>query len=225
MVSSLIIPEVRLFQIYDSILDYVRIDYANATGNKENSYLHRVFGGVTDGNYNYLNEAIDLFTRPNGHNRKPKVRLFFDSEETSVPTIHITLPGDMTRDNSIGVDEISDRDAFYTNDDGTIARTYAKRFNSDFHLVLTSDNEREVMLMYHLLRAATISFMDSFSTDGLQNLKINGRDLRINTELVPNHIFARNLSITFDYDIRVPKIEKHVVRSIINFNSTINVRD
>lgn len=223
--SSLIIPEIRLLDIYNNILNYVRSDYLNAGGDKSTSVLHRFFNGVTDGNYNYLEEAIDLFTRPNGHNRKPKVRLFFDREEASVPTIHLTLPGDMTRDNSIGVDEISNRDAFYTNEDGSLSRTYAKRFSSDFHLVITSDNEREVMLMYHLLRGMTISAMDSFTTDGIQNVEINGRDLRINEELVPNHIYARNLSISLEYDIRVPKLEKHIDRAIINFNSSINVRD
>lgn len=198
-----IIPEVSLYNTLNNILTAIRVDYDNQT-DKANSILYKIFNDLKDEKYDYYAEAVELFTNRDIDNpRRVEVRMFFDAERANIPTVHITMPADEMGENALSVDE--DPTLSENTETGEVSPEYGRRFDSTFHVVCTSDNNREVLLMYHVIRAFTISAFDSFSLVGMENMKISGRELKITEDSVPTHIFARAISLKFSYELRIPR--------------------
>lgn len=201
---AIIIPEIILINIVDSLLNKVKVDFEENQNNNTptQSLLYCYFNGLTHYKKDYYIEAVDLFTREVGHPRIIDTRLFFDAGRAIIPTIHITMPSDQTGQNSLSFGESGSH--VKAREDGSYSNIYERRFDSQYQIVCTSDNHSEVLLMYHLLRAGMISVSDTISFEGLENLKISGQELKINPEIAPNHIFMRSLSVTFSYNVEVP---------------------
>lgn len=217
--ENLMVPEVVLYKLINGLLDDIDKEY-NSAVDKTTTKLYRYWKGVSDGKYDYYEEAVSLFTtRGEDHPRKVSCRMFFDAAMAKVPTMHITMPADQGGENSIGVDESGSEDDMYVSEsDREITTTLGRRFDARFHIICTSDNNREVLLMYHTLRAMIISAHRSLDFAGLQNMKLSGQELRINEMGVPNHIFMRGLGIHHSYDIRVPQLfsQKIINQCILN---------
>jgi hypothetical protein len=192
-----------LHQIIENALKHVKNDYQSQV-DPENSLISRVFKGLSHYKKDYVKEAVDLFTREEGHPRKIESRLFFDAERSNIPTIHITMPSDQPGENSIGVGESGFADSFIETST-TLTPMYERRFDTQFQIICTSDNHSEVLIMYHLLRVVLISIFDTISLSGLENAKISGQELRIKSDLVPEHIFMRGIGIACSYEIQVPR--------------------
>jgi len=203
--ESLIVPEVTLYNLINGLLNELDKNWNN-TQDKTKTHLYRFWNGVIDTKYDYYKEAVHLFaSRDIDNPRKVACRLFYDMERASLPTMHITMPSDLTGDNSIGVDQSGlASEIFVDANAGEITPTLARRFDSQFYIICTSENNREVLLMYHTLRAMIISSWHVLEHSGLQNMKISGQELKINETNVPNHIFMRGIGIMSSYDIRVP---------------------
>lgn len=193
------LPQITLYNIIQGALTLIKADYISKG---TESILYQVFDGASHVKKDFLQEAIALFTRTPEDVRDVRVRMFYDAEKASIPTIHITLNQDMVGQNSIGVDEGS---AVKSYADGSTAPIYMKRFDTNYLIICTSDNHAEVMMMYDLLRAVLISIFDSISILGLENPKISGQDIRLNENITPPHIFARAISVSCEYEIKVPR--------------------
>jgi hypothetical protein len=201
---GLLVPEVTLRKILDGLLLHIRQDYAKHTAEPEKSLIYRYFGGINDHKKDYLADAVDLFTRESDHARFIETRMFFDASRGVVPTIHITMPSDQVGQNSIGVGE-SGEAAYVTTVGTDVFVDYERRFDTQYHIVCTSDNHSEVLMMYYLVRAGLISILDTLSLAGLENAKLSGQELKINPDLVPNHIFMRSIGLSFSYEEKVPR--------------------
>jgi len=198
----MIIPEVILRHIVEALLKHIKNDYISAT-DKSKTLLHHYFDSVVDEKREYLEQAIDLFTREQEHPRKIEVRTAFDAERARIPTVHITIPSENQTNGTLSNDE-SDSDTLFELMSGSSV-AYRKNFQSTFQLVITSDNSAEVLLMYHLIRAGLITVLETLSLSGLQNATLTGQELRINSDLVPENIFMRSIGISFFYEVEVPR--------------------
>jgi len=201
---ALQVPEVTLRKLIEGFLLHIRNDYNANLADTTKSLLYAYFTGINDNKKNYFDEAVDLFTRTPDHARYIETRMFFDAQRGIIPTIHITMPSESVGMNSIGIGEGGDEGHRIV--DGTdIFVQYERRFDTQYHIVCTSDNHSEVLMMYYLLRAGLISVLDSVALEGLENAKISGQELKINPDLVPNHIYMRSIGLSFSYDELVPR--------------------
>lgn len=202
------VPELKLYQIVSALISEIEADYLRHA-DKKDTFLFHLFGEHTSlGKYNYMAQAVSLFTdRAPDNPRKPKVRMMFDAKQSSMPTIHITMPSESGDHNTIGVGEGGRRDEdFVTSDtDGTVAPLYRRNFQTTFHIVCTSDSSQEVFLMYHVLRAAMITALDYINLAGMQNPKLSGQDIRQQDHLVSPHIYMRGIGLACFYSVEVPR--------------------
>lgn len=225
--KPLLVPEVILYNVINALLGELKDNYNNTT-EKTKTHLYRFWNGVKDTKYDYYKEAVHLFAgREKDNPRKVEARMFFDAERAKIPTIHITMPSDQTGENSIGMDQSGRVDEMYIdNVASTITPTLGRRFNAQFYIVCTSDNNREVLLMYHTLRAMLISSWRSLELAGLSNIKLSGQELKIDDRLVPNHIFMRGIGVLNSYDVRVPEVfPQPLINQIILNPGTIVTED
>ncbi len=222
MRENLMVPEVTLYNLVNGLLEDIDREF-NSTADKTKTKLYRYWNGVVDGNYDYYVEAISLFTSRDVDNpRRVSCRMFFDASKARVPTMHITMPSDQTGSNSIGVDELGSVSDIYISDNEATP-TLGRRFDSQFSVICTSENNKEVLLMYHTLRAMIISAHRSLDFAGMQNLKISGQEIRLRGEDIPNHIFMRGLGLTFSYDIRVPNLFSEKIVNQYALKGRINI--
>jgi hypothetical protein len=132
------------------------------------------------------------------------VEMFFNSERARLPTVHLTLPSEQSSADGIGTDAGYMSEVF-DDTDNTFQRTLTRMFESQYQILITSDNTLEVQLIYNFLRAMIIGIFDQIELAGLRNPKLSGQDLRLESHLVPEHIFVRGLGIHTQYEISVPQ--------------------
>jgi hypothetical protein len=182
----------------------VKLDFENKTtqGAVNKSILYTLFHNNVYKNFDYFDQAKELFSRGSDHIRYVDVRLAFDASRANIPTIHVTLARDSELSQGIG----GNLNAFGTIDyqDDTHLNTNARINNASFSIIITSDNTFEVALIYELIRAMLIMLTPVLSDQGLENLKIGGGDITINSNLIPAGIYVRTLDIQCEYPIIVP---------------------
>lgn len=220
---AITIPEQILYRVVSGMLIHLKKDYDDAT-NKDTTLLARLFKDEKNVKFDYYREAISLFTRNTDHPRKINVNLFYRAERTNMPTIHVVLMSDTTGENDLSMGETGFLEDHYIDEgQGTITPTYARRFNSQYMIVCTSESEEECLLMYRTVQALLISIADTLELHGLQNIKFSGQELRINPELVPQNIFSRGVTISALHEVRVPRLFTSAVINDIITQGTIVV--
>jgi len=198
----LVIPEIQLLEIIDKLLNAVQADFKNKT--EKQTILSRLFEGRKVQKFDFFKQAQDLFIdRGVDHPRRIKTRIFFDASVAATPTIHITLPSEETGDDGLGVDA-----GFQPNisEKGQVTQVFNRRFDTLYHIVITSANTFEVILIYHLLKAMLITTFVQLEFAGLSNPKLSGQDLQIYQELAPPNIFIRGLGLRVSYDAEIPSL-------------------
>lgn len=200
----MILPEFVLFNLVKSAFSSLKAEYLG-TPDKTTTLLYHMFHGSSFEKFDYYEQAVELFTRIKTHPRCLETRLFFDASRAEMPTVHLSLPGESSGEDGIGVDE-GYVDPIFNEADQTYRPVYTRLFNASYNLIITSDNTFEVLVIYHALRAMIISMTDYISMNGLINMKLGGQDLQINSELVPVGIFFRAITIDVKYEVSIPKL-------------------
>lgn len=200
---AIFVPELIFYNLLNGLMKEIKDNYVN-TQDKTKTHLYRFWGGLKDGKYDYYENAVNLFARGEENPRHVKTSLAFNRELAKMPTIHVTMPQDQTGENSIGVQENWEKDII-DQGQGVVLPSHERRFDANTFLICTSDNNREVLLMYHTLRAMIISAWNSLEVSGIQNIKLSGQEVRMDSELVPPHIFMRGIGISHSYDVTVSR--------------------
>jgi len=218
--NRIFLPEVRLFNFIEQLLKVIKKDFE--TESEEATILFEIFNNNAVEQHNYYKIAKELFGRVKGDNpREIGTRLFFDRERAHLPTIHISLPGEMAKNDGMGFDE-GFQDVIFNDNFTERQATLTRRFATKYDILMTSDNPMEVVIMYHTIRAVLISFSAALQLMGFHLPVFSGQDLRINEELVPNHIMIRALSLNFEYDVTVPSAVRERIMKTLEFDFTIN---
>ena len=201
--SRLIMPELVLFNTVKSVLAFVRNDF-HSHSNEADTWLYKMFNGHQVGSvYNFFEQAKAVFLYQEDSPRYLDVRLFFDTERAPMPTIHINLPSENEGENGIGVDE-GFGDPIYNEVEKTFTKTYTRRYDADYNLIITSENPFEVIMIYHFLKAIFVAIFDHIQLSGLENPKTKGQDLQLYSEIIPQNVFMRGFGLSFSYDMIVP---------------------
>ena len=204
----ILVPEIIIFEAIRIILETVRDDWENQT-DKTKTLLYRDLNGLVYGKrYNLYEQAkaIILPNPENGDSRVLDVRMFFDSQRAKLPTIHINLPADNTAPDSMGIGE-AEADVQAGETDDSIRPVFRRKFSAVYNIVITSENSLEVLTIYHFMKARLIALFNHLQSKGLENPSISGHDLTLNSDLVPTHIFARALPISFSYYVEAVKYD------------------
>lgn len=212
----ILIPEIKVNEILRTILKIVQIDFQESLDEKE-SILYKIFGDNRIEKFTFFDQAKDIFLRDNSHPRKIETRLLFDAQRASLPTIHTTMPSESPGPDGIGVDEGYEKQ-IVNNKTKYVQKTYTRSFETKYHLMITSDNSLEVILIYHFLKNMLISVFDHIEFSGIRNLKISGMDLQINSDMVPTHIFVRGVEISFFYESDSPNFQKEFLLEKFKLN-------
>jgi len=210
----IIIPEILVAEVVETVLKVIEVDFSKHVEEKD-TLLYYILGSNEYKKYNFFEQAKDIFLREYDHPRKIAVRMLFDAQRASLPTIHITMPQESNDSDGIGVDEGYSENTFNT-DGTTFHKTYTRAFGVQYNIIITSDNSLEVLLIYHLLKAMLISIFDHMELSGIRNPKLSGQDLQMNSDIVPVNVFVRGVGINFMYEEDIPAIQEENLKIIIN---------
>ena len=225
--STIISPEIVLLTSIQSVLNYIRKDFKDNSSQETKTLLYKILVGNQLQRYNLFTEAKKVIITNEGDPRHLTINLFYNANVKGVPTIHITSPSEQTINNTIGIgeglreSEFTDPDEDISEDTlSTYRRVFNRRFKASYNLVITSDNTNEIVLLYHFIRSILISLVDHLNFSGLQNIDFGGSDLNQNYN-IPAGIYAKSISITFQYDVGAIELADTEMLSDVIFKGTV----
>lgn len=210
----ILIPDIIIFNTFKTVLKIIRDDYKNNLTDTTKSLLYRLLSSNVIQRYDLFKEAVSIFINNTDDPRHFDINLQFNAKRAAIPTGHIVVNSENEKDNAINNSE-GFRDPGYNDDGTTLFRTFNRRFTTKYDIIFTSDNLNEVILMYHFFKSISISLNEHFNASGLENIKLSGNSINLNSEIVPINIFAKALSISFDYDCEGQEL----------FSNNINIFD
>lgn len=211
----LLIPDVVICNTLNALLKGFRDDYkARVAANQENrSMLYLLFNGVQLGRYNYYDNLKTILITTEEDPRHVEVKLSYDSGQAKYPQIYISLPSEADKNNSLGIGSGNQEELTFTNDEGLdeYRMQFSRRWSATYNVVALSDNQNEVVILYHLLKAFFIVATTHLVFSGLENLRIGGNDLTFR-DRIPDKTFIKGITVNFEYEQIVPEFE---VRDIV----------
>lgn len=216
----IIMPEVRIKLIIDSILDKIKSDYVDAS-DKTQTFLYRMYNGLTVGNYVFLDQALKIFNRASDDPLTIETRLLFDRERAQLPTIHVTMPASEPVSDGIGMDEGHAVSQF--NGDPESATSFTKYltrgYGSKMELVITGSNQFEVLLIYYTLLSSLVNNNESLDANGFRNPKLYGGGFNINDQITPQPVFYKSIILESFFELVIPNFESISIVTNIEFSS------
>jgi len=209
------IPLLTLKQVLDGLIQWVSDNENDVSIPADEKWLYRNFNGVGLGNYDFLVELKNMVLRTSKNARKLETRLMFDMDRANFPTIHIHLPQEnIGAQNSIGV---SISKEMYLNTDNTANPIHGRSFDSSYDLIITSDNDMEVISLYEFLKHLFVAAADTLSAN-FNTFDYSGKELIPNYDVVPQGVYFRALTIKMDQEINTPSIIKINTITDLNFS-------
>lgn len=205
---GLLIPDILIINTFNNILKIIRNDYnTNVTaGTESRSILYLLFNSVVLGKYNFYDNAKELLITTPENPLHLEVRLSYDAAPTtSANMIYVTLGSENPIHDSLQIGLGDQDELIFENVDPTpdqYKKQYMRRFLSTYNIVIIGKNRNELLVLFNVFKMLTIASIDHLTMEGLQNIKIGGQDMRPNEE----GMFARSISLTFEYEQVVPEI-------------------
>lgn len=215
VLSAVLMPEIVIYNTLNSIFQIIKDDF-ESEDSEIDTILYHMFG-VDENNkelewetFNYFEQAKELFIK-----RKIEVNLGYNMENSGQGVIHILLPEETGRDFGIGADE-NYKPNFITDDSNSqySQPQYNNVYDANYNLMITSENTLEVLLIYNFIKVSFIALNVHLQLSGLQLPKFSGRDVQVQSDLVPTHIFHRSFGLSFFYEVYVPDFfRKKIIRN------------
>lgn len=209
---AVFIPEILIINTLNQCLSIIRDNHNNAvdSGHEERSLLYLLFNTAVLGKYDlYANAKQLLLTTPESPLHL-EVRLGYDHTSAfQGPSIFLMTSSENDRNNSTQIgegdfdelkfegDDISDQDLYI--------KQYTRRYLTTCQVVFVTQNRNELSVLYTLFKSIITSCINHLAVQGVENLKIGGQDLRLNTS-VPERIFSKSITLSFEYEQTVPEI-------------------
>ncbi len=201
---GLMMPEVVLYNLLNNIIKLLRTDLQQniQAHSEQNSILYRILGVDEWGSnlklnfYDFYKQAKKVLSL----NGNLKVHYGYSQDTTTAVDICILLPKE-TGEIGIGGDEGYLEEV---GEDG-YQNYYTQTFKSDYQLMITSNNNLEVLVVYTILKCALLMLLDQLELFGFRNPKISGQDIVMQEDLTPVPLFHKVLDIEFMYENNVPQ--------------------
>ena len=212
--SSVIIPENILYNALESVIKYVRRDLEEYGKDEKKSMLYRLLGENIDGKplsmnrWNFFKQAKKIFLDKNNLS----VNFGYNFEVAKIISLHIILPSEQAAESAIGQDE-----GYGEDDEEDLTESYfTQNFTSNYQVMLTSNNNSEVMTVYHILKSLLLMIVPHLEIMGLRLNKFSGNDIMFRDEMMPNGIFHKVLNISFNYELKVPQLwKREIIKGIV----------
>ena len=202
---SIVTPDTILYNTIEGILKKIPENF-NQYSDKSKTILYKLTNGVNLGDYDFYEQAKEVFFKDKGARRAIDLRVGWDQTRTQLPTIYINMPSeDKGPEDGLGVDE--GVDTFFDTNEKIYKNIYQRSFMSRYSVVITSNIRNEVVMIYYILKSMLIPLIDHLEMSGLKNPKLSGKDLGMGDgNLVPKTIMLRTLNIDFYYNQSVEDI-------------------
>lgn len=197
----IVIPDIIILQSIKSVLKKIRDDYNVNIATPEKSILFKLLNGNNLQRFKMFEEAVKIIMTTENDPRHLDANLYFNAKRASIPTLHITLSSENLTNNALG-QSLGYQDTLYSQDLTNFQDVWNRRFSANYSLIITSDNMNEVILLYNLWKSILISITYHLNLSGLENIKLSGGNIQINSNLVPENIFSRSIGINFEYDTK-----------------------
>jgi len=210
------IPLLTLKKVLDGLIQWVSDNQNDTNIPEDEKWLYRNFNDVELGTYKFLDQLQNMVLRTSKNARKLETRLMFDMDRANFPTIHIHLPQENAgAQNAIGTNISSE---MYLNTDNTANYIHGRSFDSSYDLIITSDNDMEVIMIYEFLKCLFVAAAETLA-ENFTVFDFSGKELIPNFEVVPNGVYFRALTVKLDQLVETPSIVK--INTITNFDSIV----
>lgn len=213
--EGIIMPEVIIYNALESIVKYVRKDLTENKDNEKASILYRLLGENIDGKpimmnrWDFFKQAKKIFTNKNNLS----VNFGYNFDVANIIALHIVLPSEQAAESAIGQDEGYNT---IVDDEEMITEFFSQNFQSNYQVMITSNNSSEILTVYHVLKSMLLMIIPHLETMGLRLCKLSGNDIMFKDDLMPNGMFHKVLNISFNYELKVPQmLRKDIIRGIV----------
>ena len=119
---------------------------------------------------------------------RPRLRHGYAREGQHFPAVHLVLQGEQEREQFLGSEGFPDEGG---------AETYVSMWSKTYGLMIVVPHPDMCVWLYHVVRWAVVTrrrALEAVAT--LANLSFAGADLSPEVQYLPEHLFARTLSVT-----------------------------
>lgn len=211
--EGIVLPEVIIYNALESIIKFIRKDLTEKEDEKE-TILYRLLGENIDGQaqkmnrWNFFRQAVKIFSDKGNLS----VNFGYNFEVAKIISLHIILPSEEAAESAIGQDEGYGNVTF----DEQVQEYFTQNFHSNYQIMITSNNESEVLTVYHILKSMLIMIIPHLEVMGLRLSKIGGNDVVFKDDFMPNGTFQKVLNLNFNYELKVPQIlRKDIIKGIV----------
>lgn len=184
--------------IITRLLIFIQEDYKNNV--EEDTFLHKTFYGVKDGNFDFYEQGKKLFLRNDSNPRNLRVLLEFPKDKTKIPAYVVREPSKRTSEfNSIG--------KLTGQFDHTGKMILRDSRNYEFEVMCVSDNFLESILMSEILYSLLLGSYNILS-QSFQSISFSMKEVMINADVIPLPFFLRSIGLNLTSDEHVPTIEE-----------------
>lgn len=214
------IPQIALLETIKILLEVIRRNSESNVNTPEKTLLYHLFHSEVHGKYSFLDQANDLFLRGIDHPKKISMHLSYDRAVASTPSIAVTLPTES--DSLLGIGNNEGTENVVVIGDRRVP-VFRRNFDGRINLVITSDNEIEILLIYEVLRALLLTMSPHLELQfGLQNVRFSGQDISMPMEGAPFTFQSRVLQLSFTYAVSVPAVFNYSQISQLLFQGNIS---
>lgn len=207
-------PEVIIYNALESIVKYVRKDLTENKDNEKASILYRLLGENIDrkpimmNRWDFFKQAKKIFTNKNNLS----VNFGYNFDVANIIALHIVLPSEQAAESAIGQDEGYNT---IVDDEEMITEFFSQNFQSNYQVMITSNNSSEILTVYHVLKSMLLMIIPHFEIMGLRLCKLSGNDIMFKDDLMPNGMFHKVLNISFNYELKVPQmLRKDIIKGL-----------
>lgn len=218
----ILIPEIAIEKMLSTSLRVIRDDFEDSDDEKE-TLLYFLTKDVNIQRVNVFNEAKKIFLITNDNDPKRiTINLGYPKIVTSSVNLSIIQSAEQYAMNALSVDQSSDYFDEYISDNVRYRNTYGRRYSATYQIIITGDNTNEVLITYNIFKSLLISFdgTSHLNALGFENVKITGQDMNLKSDIFPNK-YAKNLTFSFEYEFRVPDINRSKYWNNIIFKGII----
>ena len=223
----LVIPEYALCNTIQTLFKVLREDYTAHINNVAESYLAKLTDQLQFQRLNWREQAIEIFTRDEAHDRYIEVDLMFNMQKNHFPSIHITLPSEQSHQmNSLNMGEAADEEDLLLDGDGNAVAqrgVMIKRYSATYNVVIASDNINEVVIIYHVLRALLTAGLFQLQHEGLESVKFSGQDIQPYSDIMPPNMYMRALVVGLEYETKTLSLHPEMIPKDLIFQPIIHV--
>jgi hypothetical protein len=201
-------------KIIEGLMEYVQQNI-NSTMPEEDKFLYRLLNGTVDGNFDFYQQALKIYSRTPNTPNTINVVLEYPKDRTGIPCYVVREPG-----KSRGpVNTIGKIVGFYETADG--ASQFLDSRQSNYEIVCFSNNMSESILLSEVLYAMLVSAHDILAQK-FDTIDYSMKELMIQNDLIPTPLFIRSIALNVSCDEIIPGLVNNDLLGKIIFDKAEN---